>query len=96
VRGRVRARGRKARKREEGRWVITMEGIRPRRREREAEKMLPRVERNLPGVVSWRERVFFGRFGWVRWIGKGRGDAYHVALIMPPNFPLGRWNFRSR
>lgn len=51
VRGKVGARGRKARKREEGRWVSTMEGIRPRRREREAEKMLPRVERNLCGVL---------------------------------------------
>lgn len=108
VRGRVGARGREARKREEGRCVITMAGMRPRRREREPEKMLPRVERNLGwclvrggngdvgvGLEVGRWMVTAaGRGEWER--EKGEGDAYHVALIMPPSFPLGRWNLRSR
>ena len=51
VRPRFGAKGREPRKSEEGKWVITIAGMRPRRREREAEKMLPNVERNL-GLVS--------------------------------------------
>ena len=65
VRGKVGARGRKARKREEGRCVSTMEGIRPRRREREAEKMLPRVERNL----------------WVVLVGGGGGEEKGMEVL---------------
>jgi hypothetical protein len=52
VRPRFGAAGRAPRKREEGRCVTTMAGMRPRRREREAEKILPNVERNLGMLVS--------------------------------------------
>lgn len=47
VRGRLGAAGRAPRKSDEGRCVMTIAGMRPRRRESEAEKMLPKVERNL-------------------------------------------------
>lgn len=47
VRPRLGAKGSAPRKRELGKWVRTMARIRPARREREAENMLPNVERNL-------------------------------------------------
>lgn len=46
------AKGRAPRKSDEGRWVITIAKTRPKRREREAENMLPNVERNLQLSVS--------------------------------------------
>lgn len=55
VRPRVGAAGSAPRKSEEGRCGTTMAGMRPRRRERDAEKMLPKVERNLGVLVGYGE-----------------------------------------
>lgn len=49
---RLGAAGRAPRKREDGRCVMTIAGMRPRRRESEAENMLPKVERNLGRSVN--------------------------------------------